>query len=257
LNTTSNAYRLPITLWVIAYSIGASTLSSVSGAATAQHSVADYCQQARNALEEGRVFEGYEAARHALEIDPRSAEAECLLGMADLALGNLDAAGKDLKKALVLKPDLMAAHKALAALYLRQKRLKDAREQYHFTLTSNPNDFQSLYGLGLASLMDHQPELAISQFNKALKINARDPALLASLLQAQLQSKQQGAAVETLTKLDGELQKNDPRRIELAAMLVGEGAYDLASQQFERLRESQPESYELDYNFALAYHRAG
>ena len=45
--------------------------------------------------------------------------------------------------------------------------------------------------------------------------------------------------------------------MELAALLVNEGDYVLAIQQFRRLLEIQPESYELNYNLALAYYRAG
>ena len=39
-------------------------------------------------------------------------------------------------------------------------------------------------------------------------------------------------------------------------MLVSAGAYRLAIQQFQRLLEIQPESYDLNYNLALTYHRA-
>jgi len=151
-------------------------------------SSARYCQQAQKLLQAKRFQEAHAAAQHALEIDPRSSEAQSLLGMAELALGNLDAAAKHLSKAVELKPS--------------------------------------------------------------------DPKLLAALLQAQLQLKQETAAAATLAKLDGQLDTKDPRRMELAARLANAGEYRLASQQFERLRQTQPESYELNYNLALAYHRA-
>jgi tetratricopeptide (TPR) repeat protein len=248
---------MPIILVAVAHLTGPLTLCSFPGTALAQQSATDYFQRGKKSLEEGNFLEAREAAQHAVEIDPSSAEAECLLGMSELALSDLDAAQKDLNKALDFKPDLTAAHQALGALYLQQKHLKDARQQFRLILSSHPDDFQSLYGLGLASLLDHEPESALEQFNKALKIKPRDAGLLASLLQTQLQLKQHVVAAETLAKLDGELEKNDPRRMEVAAMLVAQGAYKLASQQLERMRQTQPESYELNYNLALAYHRAG
>jgi len=246
-----------ISLWGTTTLIGGLTVGTLSVAAELQKSTVDYCRQAQDLLAREKFQEARDAARRALEIDSRSAEAECLLGMAEFALGDFDAAQRDLGRALKFQPDLIQARRTLGAVYLKQKRLNDARREFELVLTSHPNDFESLYGVGLTFLLENQPSSASNEFNKALKLNPRDPALLTSLLQAQLELKQEAQAAATLTLLDGQLEKKDPRRMELAAMLVGEGAYKLAIQQFERLRETQPESYELNYNLALAYHRAG
>jgi tetratricopeptide (TPR) repeat protein len=57
--------------------------------------------------------------------------------------------------------------------------------------------------------------------------------------------------------LDAELDKRDPLRHQIAVLLASEGAYGLAIGEFERLRHADPDSYDLNYNLALAYHRAG
>jgi tetratricopeptide (TPR) repeat protein len=233
------------------------TMGSAFVTQEAQEAAADYCRQAQKLLQDGNSLQAREAARHALDIDPRSAEAECLLGMAEWGLGDADAAEKDLSKALELKPGLIAAQRTLGAIYLKQKQLKDARRQFASVLASHPNDFESLYGVGLTFLLDNQPAAALGPFHQAAKIQPQNPGLLASLLQTQLQLKQETAAAATLAQLDSQFGKEDPKRRELAAMLAGEGAYKLAVQQFERLRDTQPESYELNYNLALAYHLAG
>jgi tetratricopeptide (TPR) repeat protein len=256
-NRITGVYSVTIILWGAAALMGGLSVGSLPVTARPQESVVDYCRQAQELLSREQFRDAREAARHALEIDSHSAEAECLLGMAELALGDLDAAGKDLGKALELKPGLIPAHRTLGAMYLKQKRLNDARRQFRLVLTSYPNDFESLYGVGVTFLLDSQPGAALNQFDKALKIKPRDPSLLTSLLQTQLQMKQEAQSAATLTLLDGELDKKDPRRMGLAALLVGEGAYKLAIQQLRRLRETEPESYELNYNLALAYHRAG
>ncbi|MGD0225215.1 MAG: tetratricopeptide repeat protein [Terriglobia bacterium] len=256
-NSIAGVYGITIILWGTAALIGGLSVGNVPVTAKPQESVADYCRQAQELLAREKFQEACEAARHALEIDSHSAEAECLLGMAELALGDFDAAGKNLEKALELKPGLIPAHRTLGAFYLKQKRLNDARRQFELVLTSHPNDFESLYGVGVIFLLGNQPGAALNQFDKALKIKPRDPSLLANLLETQLQLKHEAQAAATLTLLDGQLDKKDPRRMALAAMLVGEGAYQLAIQQLRRLRETQPESYEMNYNLALAYHRAG
>lgn len=256
-NSIAGVYSLTLILWGHAALIGGLSVGNLPVAAKPQESVAAYCRQAQGLLAREKFQEAGEAARHALEIDSHSAEAECLLGMAELALGDLDAAGKDLGKAIELKPGLIPAHRTLGAMYLKQKRLNDARRQFELVLTSFPNDFESLYGAGVTFLLDNQPGAALNQFDKALKIKPHDPLLLTSLLQTQLQLKQETQAMATLALLDGQLDKKDPQRMGLAAMLVGEGAYQLAIQQLRRLHETQPESYELNYDLALAYHRAG
>jgi tetratricopeptide (TPR) repeat protein len=242
--------------WAAAALIGALSAANLPVARDGPKSAADYCRQAEQLLGSEEFQAAREAARRALEIDSHSAEAECLLGMAELALGNFAAAEKDLEKSLELKPGLIPAHRTLGQIYLNQKQLSDARRQFELVLTSSPNDFDSLYGVGLTFLLDHQPRTAVNEFDEALKLKPRDPSLLASLLKAQLQLKQEAQATATLTKLDSQFDNKDPKRMELAAMLVSEGAYRLAIQQFRRLLEIQPESYDLNYDLALAYHRA-
>jgi tetratricopeptide (TPR) repeat protein len=238
--------------------LAAMLIFAVSAAkAQPQDSAADYCQRGQELLEAGRPLEAREEARHALELEPNSAKAEYLLGTSELALDNRDAAGRHLRKALELKPDFVAARAGLGTLYLKENRLKEARLQFESALSLDASYFQSRYGLGLVFLLDRQPEAALSEFDKADRIKPDDTGLLASLLQAQLQLKQEIQAEATLARLDSQLNSNDPRRMEVAAMLVQEGAFKLASQQFERMVRTQPESYDLKYNLALAYHRAG
>ena len=256
-NRISSVCGIAVVLVGTAVFGGRLTMGNAFVAREAQESAAAYCRQAQKLLLDGNSLKAREAARHALDIDPRSAEAQCLLGMAEWALGDSDAAEKDLSKALELDPGLIMAQRTLGAIYLKQKRLKDARRQFASVLASQPNDFESLYGLGLTFLLDNHPAAALGPFHQASKIQPQNPGLLASLLQTQLQLKQETPAAATLAQMDSQLDKKDPRRRELAAMLAGEGAYKLAVKQFERLRETQPESYELNYNLALAYHLAG
>ncbi|MGA2984943.1 MAG: tetratricopeptide repeat protein [Terriglobia bacterium] len=255
-NSITGAYGITLVFWGAAALIGGLSVDNLPAAGNPQKTAADYCLQAQALLASEKFQDAREASRRALEIDSHSAEAECLLGMAELALGNFDAAGKDLEEALQWKPGLIPAHRALGGMYLNQNRLNDARRQFDLVLASYPHDFDSLYGVGLTFLHDHQPGAAVDEFDKALKIKPREPSLLASLLQAQLQLKREASATATLTMLDGQFNQEDPRRMELAAMLVSAGAYRLAIQQFQRLLEIQPESYDLNYNLALAYHRA-
>jgi len=256
MSRTTKIYGLAIILWVSSLFVGAA-FANLPVTAKLQESVTDYCRRAQELLAQEKFQDAREAALHALDIDSHSAEAECLLGMAEFGLENVAAAGEDLQKALELNPSLFAAHRTLGEIYLKQKRLNEARRQFERALASNPDDSESLYQLGVTLLLLHQAGPAENELEKALKAKPRELAILSSLLQAQLELKQEAQAGATVALLNSQLDKHDPRRVELAATLVDHGAYQLAIQQFRRLLETDPESFDLNYNLALAYHRAG
>jgi len=197
------------------------------------------------------------AAEKALELDPRLAEAEAVAGAAEFGLGELEAAQKHIQAALQLDPGLLLARRTLGAMYLKQKRAKDAHREFERVLDSHPRDLLSLYGLGLALLMDNQPAEARRQFEKASVQKPGDPRVLLGILQADLRLNQPSEAAACLAKFDSQLDAGDPLRREVAALLASKGDYELAAQEFQRLCEADPESYDLHYNLALAYSRAG
>src|SRR5947207_10891760 len=223
----------------------------------AQESAQDYISQAERLLAEGKYGQAREAAERALRLQPHSAEAENLAGTAAFALGDLSAAESHLHRAVELQPALVAAHRALAATYLAEKKLKDARREFLAVLATQPRDFVSLYSLGVTFLLDDQPVEALKQFEQASEVKPHDPTLLARELEAHLRLKQQPQAEAALADLDSQLSEADAGREQIAALLVNQGAYPLAAHEFEFLRKAHPDSYEVNYNLALAYHRAG
>jgi tetratricopeptide (TPR) repeat protein len=223
----------------------------------AQDPVQNDISEGERVLRQGNYHEAREAAERALRLEPRSAEAENLAGTAAFALGDLSAAESHLHRAVELRPGLIAAHRALAATYLAEKKFKDARREFLAVLAAQPRDFVSLYSLGLTFLLDDQPVEALKRFERASQVKPHDPTLLAHKLEAYLKLKQQRQAEVTLADLDSQLSEADPRHEQIAALLVNQGAYPLAAHEFELLRKAHPDSYEVNYNLALAYHRAG
>jgi len=235
-----------------------SLVLTLGGAARPQAppSAAGYIRQAKADMAEKNYQGALDAAQKAVKLDPRSAEAETLTGMAEFGLGSLEAAQKHLEAALQLEPGLLLARRTLAATYLEQKRAKDAEREFKRILVSDPKDFVSLYSLGLALLMDDQPADARRHFEMASAQKPGDPSALVGILQADLRLNRPSQSAADLAKLDAELNTHDPLRHRVAVLLASEGAYDLAIDEFERLRQADPESYDLSYDLALAYHRA-
>lgn len=244
--------RLSVSAWLALVL----TLSSAARPQT-QPSAADYLRQAEGYMAQNNYQQARTAAQKALALDPRLAEAQAMAGAAEFGLGELETAQKHLQAALQMDPGLLLARRTLGTLYLKQKRTKDARREFERVLESHPQDFVSLCGLGMALLMDNQPSEARQQFEKASVQNPGDPQVLLGILQADLRLNQPSEAAACLAKLDSQLDARDPLRYEIAALLASEGDYELAAQEFQRLCEAEPESYDLHYNLALAYYRAG
>lgn len=217
----------------------------------------ELCREARLQLNKGKYVLASETAKGALKLNSRSAEAQSLVGQAEFALGNLTAAEDHLREALKINPGQADARRALGATYLSQKRFEAAQEQFEAALRSSPDDLACLYGLGFALLSQNRPSQALGPLVKAQHLSPADPELLTGILQAHLELGQRAQAEAVLGELDRQLTGDDSQQMQLAALLVKQGDYHLAIIQFKHLLKSNPESYDLNYNLALAYHRAG
>lgn len=222
-----------------------------------QQSANDYLRQARTLLREGNYSLARDAAQKALLLDAKSIEAEYLIGAVALALGQIDEAQVHFKRAIAFSPEHLEARRGIGATYLRQKRFQEAAAQFARVLAAQPDDFISRYSLGLAYLLQDRPEKALEQFEKAYIVNSREVALLTAMLQARIRLKQRSQAEATLNQLDQLTDLRDPRRPQIAFLLGTEGFYDLAIREYEQLIKIYPDSDQLNFNLALAYHRAG
>ena len=215
------------------------------------------CREARAQLDKGNYAQALAAAAEALKLNARSAEAQTLAGQSDFALGNLPDAEKHLQEALKIDPARTDARRALGASYLKQKRFKAAQGQFEAVLRSQPNDVACLYGLGFSLLSQNEPSLALEQLSRAHRLNPSDPEILTGILEAHLELGQPTQAESALTELNRLLANDYRQQLQVAAFLVQTGAYELAIVQFKQLLKARPDSYELNYDLALAYHRAG
>jgi tetratricopeptide (TPR) repeat protein len=82
-----------------------------------------------------------------------------------------------------------------------------------------------------------------------------DVAALMGLLETQLRNKQSAAAQQSVQKLASVLSPKDPRFFQLASLCASHEDYTTAIPLMEKLRETFPQSYDVNYNLSLAYFR--
>jgi adenylate cyclase len=136
-------------------------------------------RSATNQQDAQRAFE------RALEIDPSSIDAR--IGIASVLAANLsDArscsvqhdearAEQLLLKAFERNANRSTAHRAMGHLRRSQNRLSESQIELETAIALDRNDARAFFQLGMTLMYMGRPEAAISQLEKARRLNPRDP----------------------------------------------------------------------------------
>lgn len=122
-----------------------------------------------------RVKENVEELKQVLALDPRSADAHMLLGIAYATLGTRDLKGEaigEFRQALDLNPRLVEVRFYLARLYLDLGRPARAREELDAALEQMPGHPEFLALLGEAERQLKNPRRAIEVTRQALQADS-------------------------------------------------------------------------------------
>jgi tetratricopeptide (TPR) repeat protein len=203
-------------------------LEAASQADAAKPSVQDRLNRLQADLLSGtaRIPEAIQELKAILALDPRSAEAHLLLGIAYRSMGSADLMGEtvaEFRQALALNPDFVPARFYLANTYLELGRPARAREELEAALTKAPGQPQFLALLGEAERQLGNPRRAVEVNRQALQ---SDP----SFAQA---------------------------RYYLGLALFDLGQRAEATQEFERVVQAGPKMVDPYINLGSAYLEAG
>ena len=225
--------------------------------ATSPNEAQRWFQQAQQYFQKQEWEKSRSAAMKALEFNPALADAEVLLGLVASAQARPQEAEKRLLRALSLQPRNDRAQSYLGSIYLQQKRLAEASRAFQSALRLNPKNQSAFYNLGLIALIQEKPADALAYFEKVHENDPSDIAALIGMLESQLLLKRQPAARLSTQKLQALLKPQDPRFFQAATLLALHGEYTLAIPLMEQVRQEFPQSYDANYNLALAYFRSG
>jgi tetratricopeptide (TPR) repeat protein len=114
-------------------------------------------------------------------------------------------------------------------------------------------DLAAAYQSGVAALTQGKPREALRYFERVHASRPTDTPPLMRMLQCQLELKQSQAARRSVQKLKVLLKPQNPLLFEMASLLARHGDYGTAIPIMEKVRSAFPESYDVNYNLALAY----
>jgi tetratricopeptide (TPR) repeat protein len=227
-------------------------VSSLSALAYQTSEAHRYFEQARQLFEQQQWDGAQAAAARALAADPRMGDAEILLGLVATARSEFAEAEKHLLRAVALEPQNYQAHAYLGSTYLQQKRLPEAAGAFRKVLELNPGNPAANYNLGLVAMAQGSPTEALRRFEMVAHTNGSDVPALIGMLESQLMLHKTRDARRTIGQLETLLSDRDPRLFQVAALLAQHGESPAAIPLMDRARQAFPQSYDVNYNLALA-----
>jgi len=209
-------------------------------------------EQARQFYEQQRWDEAEAAASQAIAADPRMGDAEVLLGLIATLRSKFSDAEKHFSRAVALQPENYRTHAYLGATYLQEKRLPEAASAFRKVLELNPDNVSAHYNLGVICLAQQAPSQALSYFESVLHGNPSDVPALIGAMESQLLLRKLADARRSAEQLAQLLADRDPRLFQAASLLAQHGESVVAIPMMERARRAYPDSYDVNYNLALA-----
>lgn len=235
-----------------ARALGIAIICSVSLFAFQNSQALQYFEQARQAFEQQQWDLAKASAEKALAADPKMGDAEVLLGLVDTARSQFNEAERHFSRAVMLQPQNYQAHLYLGSTYLQQKRLTDAATAFRKVLELRPGNVTANYNLGVIALAQNSPANALSYFEAVTRTNHSDVPALIGVLESQLMLHKIQNAQHTAHQLEQFLDDRDPRLLQVAILLAQHGAADASVPLMERVRRAFPDSFDVNYNLALA-----
>ena len=142
------------------------------------------------------------AIKKAIEVDANHVEARTLLGYVELELrGDVNAALREYRKVIELKPDRAEAYSNLAVAQKRQGELDSAIASLNKALELKPAYAQALTTRGGIFAEQYKWTEARRDFEQALKLNPGDDGALYGLSQALREAKDYAGAQQALSRL--------------------------------------------------------
>ena len=130
--------------------------------------------------------EAFDTLREFLKRHPSSGRAHLSLAVI-YQLNKADiAAYREASAAAKLLPNDSVAWRILGAVALQTERISESEVDFRKSLTLNPNDWRTEFGLGNSLHMLRRYEEAVTHFQHAIALDPNEPAIVAGLGRAQL-----------------------------------------------------------------------
>ena len=185
-----------------------------------------------------------EAARHflqALRVDPDSAEAHLNLGLAQARRGLQEEALAAFRRAAALDPASPEAHYNLGVALARKGRIREALKAFREAVRLKPDDAEAHSNLGMAYNQLDRLEDAVEAFRQAVRLQPDSARAYFNLGLTQARLGRSREAIEALSRSASLSPRNPEIRLHLGLFYLSAGERVSALEQYEVLKELDPE----------------
>jgi tetratricopeptide (TPR) repeat protein len=247
---------------LVGASIDASQAPVASQAAATKPGNQDRLARIRAELFAGtnRPDDAVRELKEILAVDPGSAEAHMLLGIAYRTVGSPDLVGEavaELRQALALDPSSVPARYFLAHIYFELGRNERAREELDAGLALAPRSPQFLALLGEVERQLKNPKRALDVLTQALQIDGTSAQAHYYLGLTLLDL---GKTDEGIKELEGVVRSGEKRAdvyVSLGASYLDAGRFDEGLQTLTTASQIDPARPDIQIQLARAYRLKG
>lgn len=172
--------------------------------------------------------------KRAIELRPGYATAHHWFALYLAAMGRMQEATQEIKKALELDPLSLPINRDLGAIYYFSRNYDRAIEQYRKTLEIDSNFVTAHLNLGWAHFHKAMYKQAISAFQDALTHSPQNPQIIAALGWAYAELGRKEEVQKVLDQLNDLSGKGYVSPIDLAAIYIGLGERDRVFEVLEQ-----------------------
>ncbi len=217
-------------------------------------------QAGANYLERGQVDAAIRELKRALALDPRSAAGHLLLGQAYLGTRSFSLVAEakaELQQALDLDPTLLWAHFYLAKVYIDQGRYDRAKEELESGLQQRPNVAHFLSLLGETNRKMGHPEAAIQLNQQALKADPNLTPAYYYMALAYMDLKQEDEAIAALERSIASPHVAPEMYLTLGSLYARKKRYQEGEELCKKAVALDPSRPEAHINLAQMYNIRG
>lgn len=178
-------------------------------------------------------------------------------GEALLAKGEDEKAMADIKDAVSLNPDMLAAHYNLMVALKSMGKVDEAREALKRIEAIQPSDADGWVSLGKAYLAQSEPAKARFAFNKAGELANGNFKVFEEVCLAYYRHKMADDTLDWLDKAEA-ANPSDPFTYNLKGIIYrARENYEAAIEQYEKGLAIEPENAGIYFNLGVAHYRSG
>lgn len=200
-------------------------------------------QPAIDALRRGQTAEALAAARAAVDAEPDNPGARHLLGLAQRADGDREAARTSFERAVALAPENATYHLSLAALSLADRDLDGARRELDDSVGLDPNQLQAYLMLAHLALARGDRDEAERQLRLAQRIAPEHPHARVVEGQLLLGRGDHENALRVLTAAAKTAPGDALAQSALGLAYLARGSFAFAEQAFRNVLAERPEMH--------------